>query len=74
MIPREDRADEGKVDWTTIAGKKLGQFLLAIFQRRTALTGPHEGVQGKAANPFRMAFCEQRGAQRAGRYAINQER
>src|SRR3546814_18353796 len=64
-------------DWSSdvcSADLELRQLLAALLQGRAALAGPHEGVEGEALHPLGVALGKERGAQRAGGDAVNQQR
>jgi hypothetical protein len=73
VVALEDRIDEGTVDWTPLAGQKLGQLLPALRERGGAVARPHERVEREPRHSMGMPLCEQRRAQRAGRNAVRHE-
>ena len=74
MVALEDRADELAVDRPPLGLEELRQLLSPLDQRRAAFAGPDMGVEREPPHAVRMALREQRGAQRARRDAVHQQR
>ena len=74
MVALEDRAHELAVDRPPLGLEELRQLLAALGQRRAAFAGPDMGVERQPPDAVRMALREQRGAQRARRDAVHQQR
>ena len=53
---------------------EFGQLLAPLLERRRAFAGPHHGVEREPRDHLRVPLGEHRGAQRAGRNAVNEER
>ena len=73
MVAVEDRMHEGAVDRTAVLGAELRQLLRALGKRRAALSGPHHGVEGEPRHHVGVVLGKQRGAQRAGGNAVDQQ-
>ena len=74
MVAAEDRMHERAIDRPAIYRLEFGEPLAPLLERRRAFAGPDHGVEREPRHQFRMALGEQRGAQRAGGDAVNQQR
>src|SRR5262245_60023696 len=73
MVAIENTMHKGAVDGPAVLRLKLWQFLSPLGQGRTALSGPHEGVEREARDPFRMSRGEERSFQRPRRDTVDEK-